>query len=295
MYSIICCSVNPEEAAALERNIADTIGMPFEFIPFDNREKGYGLCKVYNLCAERARYDFLCFVHEDVRFLTKDWGRLVVSQLSRKECGLVGFAGSVIKLKRLTGWYTCGRDLRANYVQYMRGGDHLRCVNPAKEDFSPVVTLDGLCLFVRCDVWKEIPFDEVTFRGFHCYDLDYSLSVSCRYRNFVCNTVLVEHFSEGAFSHVWVDELKRLHKKWESRLPMVAVPLALKDLRRYDRLGEGYFIKFMWQKGCFDIRGFRDAVYYFLRYPLTGSAWTLFPKYLKYKLRYLCKNKSGMC
>ena len=30
MYSIICCSVNPEEAAALERNIADTIGMPFE-------------------------------------------------------------------------------------------------------------------------------------------------------------------------------------------------------------------------------------------------------------------------
>ena len=80
MYSIICCSVNPEEAAALERNIADTIGMPFEFIPFDNREKGYGLCKVYNLCAERARYDFLCIVHEDVRFLTKDWGRLVVSQ-----------------------------------------------------------------------------------------------------------------------------------------------------------------------------------------------------------------------
>ena len=45
MYSIICCSVNPEEAAALERNIADTIGMPFEFIPFDNREKGYGLVR----------------------------------------------------------------------------------------------------------------------------------------------------------------------------------------------------------------------------------------------------------
>lgn len=57
MYSIICCSVKPEAAEALRRNVAETIGVPFEFIVFDNREKGYGLCRVYNLCAARARYD----------------------------------------------------------------------------------------------------------------------------------------------------------------------------------------------------------------------------------------------
>lgn len=287
MYSIICCSVNPEAAAALERNIADTIGMPFEFIAFDNRECSYGLCKVYNLCAARAKYELLCFVHEDVCFLTNNWGELLASQLSGKDCGVIGFAGSILKLKRLTGWNTCGKDLRANYVQYMRGGDHPRCVNPDNNDYSPVVTLDGLCLLVRHEVWREIPFDEDTFRGFHCYDLDYSLSVASHYKNYVCHTVLVEHFSEGSFSHAWVDELIRLHDKWQDCLPMEAVPLSPKDLKRYDRLGEGYFIKFMWQKGCFDVRSFRDALHYLARYPFSGAAWMLFPKYLKYKLRYL--------
>lgn len=286
MYSVICCSVNPEAAAALERNIADTIGMPFEFIAFDNREYGYGLCKVYNLCAARAKHPYLCFVHEDVRFLTNEWGKMLASRLAREECGVIGFAGSVVKLKRLTGWNTCGKDLRANYVQYMRGGPHSRCVNPDKNDFSPVVTLDGLCLFARREVWREIPFDEATFRGFHAYDLDYSLSVACRYQNYVCHTVQVEHFSEGSFSYAWLGELKRLHQKWEERLPMTAVPLTQKEVASYDRLGEAYFIKFMWQKGCFDVQGLSDAVRYFRRYPWSGTAWMLFLKYLKYKLRH---------
>lgn len=287
MYSIICCSVKPEAAEALRQNVADTIGVPFEFIVFDNREKGYGLCRVYNLCAARARYDLLCFVHEDVAFQTPGWGQLLAGKLREESCGVIGFAGSIVKLKRLTGWNTCGRDLRLHYVQFMRGGHHLRQVNPDKEDFSPVVTLDGLCLFVRRQVWEEIPFDDATFTGFHAYDVDFSLAVACRYTNYVCHTVLVEHFSEGSFSYAWLDGMKKLHAKWESRLPMVAVPMTPEELARYDLCGEAYFMKFMWQKGCFDVLGIKDACNFWKRHPGHGVSWLLFPKYLKYKLRYL--------
>lgn len=286
MYSIICCSVNPDEVASLKSNVADTIGMPFEFIAFDNRESHYGLCKVYNICAEKAKYDFLCFVHEDVRFLTKDWGKLMAEQLRQEGCGVIGFAGSILKLKRLTGWNTCGKDLRANYVQYMRGGAHPRCVNPEKRSFSPVVTLDGLCLLARRSVWKEMRFDEVTFPGFHCYDIDFSLAVACHYTNYVCHTVLVEHYSQGSFSRSWLQGLEALHEKWQNCLPIAAKPLTDREMERYDRLGEGYFIKFLWQKGCFDVCSFHDALRYFYRYPFTFTAWMLFPKYLKYRLRY---------
>lgn len=286
MYSIICCSVNPEDAGLMESNIAGTIGMPFEFIAFDNRKYNDGLCKVYNLCARKARHEFLCFVHEDVRFLTQNWGRLIAGQLQQAGCGVIGFAGSVLKLKRLTGWNTCGKDLRANYVQYMRGGDHPRCVNPEKNPFSPVVTLDGLCLLVRRDVWEETLFDEATFQGFHCYDIDFSLSVARHYTNYVCHTVLVEHYSQGSFSRSWLQGLEALHEKWRSRLPMYVGGFTKKELARYDRLGEGYFIKFLWQKGCFDACGFRDALRYLCRYPFSLAAWMLLPKYLKYRLRY---------
>lgn len=286
MYSIICCSINPEAITALQQNIAQTIGVPFEFIAFDNRETNYGICKVYNLCARNAKYDYLCFVHEDVRFLTHNWGGLLQSQLKTNQCGVIGFAGSIIKLQRLTGWNTCGKDLRANYVQYMRGGHHPRQVNPDKQTFSPVVTLDGLCLFVRRNVWNENPFDENTFLGFHCYDLDFSLAIARSYTNYVCHTVLVEHFSEGAFSLVWLNELKKLHKKWENQLPMTAIPMSHNKIKQYDRQGEAYFIKFTWQKGHFELYTLNDALIYLQHYPFYITSWLLFLKYLKYKIRY---------
>ena len=95
MISIIVCSINPDAAEKLKRNIAATIGnMEYEVIVFDNRTSGYGICKVYNSCAEKSRYDFLCFLHEDVQFDTIAWGEKIVRTLSEPECGAIGFAGS---------------------------------------------------------------------------------------------------------------------------------------------------------------------------------------------------------
>lgn len=289
MYSIICCSVRPAEAAALERNVAETIGVPYEFIAFDNRGTGLGIGEVYNRCAARARYDLLCFVHEDVRFCTPAWGALLAPRLQRPDTGVVGFAGSIVKLRRLTGWNTCNRDLRTHYVQGMRGGLHPRLINPAGEEFSPVVTLDGLCLLARREVWRESPFDTAAFPGFHGYDLDFTLAAAQRRTNYVCHTVLVEHRSEGSFSHAWLDAMGRLHDKWAAGLPICATPLPAAELERYDRLGEAHFIRFMWQKGCFDVRGLSHAATYIRRHPVSGTAWGLLPKYAKYRLRSLLR------
>ena len=115
MFSVICCSVRPEAAASLRRNIASTIGkgVEYEFIAFDNRREHLPIATVYNRCAGRARQPYLCFIHEDAAFLTKDWGRILAPQLALPETGVVGFAGSIVKPARLTAWApttcsTCG-------------------------------------------------------------------------------------------------------------------------------------------------------------------------------------------
>lgn len=293
MFSIICCSINPQAADRLRANIEATCGVPFEFIAYDNRGRSDGLCKVYNACAARARYDMLCFVHEDVEFLTEGWGRIIAAKLAEPDCGVIGFAGSILKLRRLSGWHNGGGDLRAHYVQYMNGRHHTADFNPEGLDFSPVVTLDGLCLFVRRDVWQKTPFDEQTFTGFHGYDIDFTLAVACRCRNYVCNKVMVEHFSTGGYSQQWLDTMKRLHHKWRSRLPIFATPLPKSEIDRYERVSESYFIRFMWQKGCFYERNFGHGVQYIARYPFSGHAWILLPKYVIYKLRALLNKKKG--
>ncbi|MFR9603818.1 MAG: glycosyltransferase [Rikenellaceae bacterium] len=221
MITFICCSVNPTLAAKLNENIAQTAGVPFEFIAYDNRVDGYGICRVYNNCAKDAKYDYLCFVHEDVIIKSNDWAAKIIAKLQESDCGVIGFAGSAIKHQSYSGWGCLHEATRINVIQHRKNGNITRELhNPREEEFSQVITLDGLCLFARRDVWQHNQFDEVLLDRFHCYDLDFALSVAQNYKNYVCFTLDIEHLSTGSFNEQWVEATRKLHQKWQDRLPM---------------------------------------------------------------------------
>lgn len=46
--------------------------------------------------ARQARYPYLFFVHEDVKFHSQDWGTVVAEKLAEPSCGVIGFAGTKI-------------------------------------------------------------------------------------------------------------------------------------------------------------------------------------------------------
>ena len=258
---------------------------------WDNRGRNVGLCDVYDRCAERSGGEYLCFVHEDVRFLTEGWGARLAAKLCEPDCGVIGFAGSVLKLRRTTAWLHGVGDMRANYVQHHGGGRHLHAKNPGGTDFSPVVTLDGMCLVVRRDVWAATPFDGRTFPGFHCYDLDFTTAVfAAGRRNYVCNTVLVEHFSAGAYSYGWLEALETYHRKWACRLPLGVEPFDGARLADLDRRAEAYFLKLLCQKRLFGACPFRRIVRYIRTYPGRAASWALPFKYLKYHLKSLVRH-----
>lgn len=145
---------------------------------------------------------FPLFLHEDVQFDTIGWGEKIVRKLSEPDCGTIGFAGSKL---RTEGFYGIGLATegtwRSNYIQHLNGRWYVGTFeNPDCSEFSPVVVLDGMCLFVSRKVWSEIRFDEQKFPGFHLYDLDFSTAVfAAGYVNYVCHTAIVEHFSEGFY------------------------------------------------------------------------------------------------
>lgn len=229
MISFIICSISPERVADLEKNIKYTIGdVEYEMIAFDNRQTKYGITKVYNLCAEKARFDNLCFIHEDVAFHSLNWGETIINQLKKPNCGVIGFSGSQIKTKALSSVHSVPALCVSNYIQRFTHSKKMYINTLDIEvDYAPCVTLDGLCLFVRKQVWKEHKFDEVILTGFHGYDLDFSLQVAEYYQNYVCNRVLLEHFSRGMFKADWAYTTIRLHQeKWESRLPLSAIQLS---------------------------------------------------------------------
>lgn len=222
MLSIIVCYVNSSKLEVLKRNIASTIGagVEYEIIAKNNLVDPEPIACVYNKCAAKAKYPYLLFIHEDAGFITENWFSVMEPQLRKKDCGVIGFAGSKVLFDVPGGWFMDPKWIVVNLSQ----SGELCCENSGPEiPWNEVVTLDGYAMFVRREVWEEIPFDEQYLTGFHCYDIDFSISVAQKYKNYVCGSVLTYHDSAGNFDKRWLKETIKLYKaKWNKMLPMMS-------------------------------------------------------------------------
>ncbi len=239
-------------AEKFRANCSENIGCEHEIIIFDNRTAGYGICQVYNICAAKAKGDYLCFVHEDVQINTPNWGEVITRKLDEPSCGVVGFAGATIKSRIPSSWAQELSDYNMLHIVQTNLKDGSRVSydnNLPEQEFIAVVGVDGVFLMMRRDVWQECNFDEQTFKHFHCYDLDISLQVAERYTNYVCNSVELEHFSYGSFNDSWFRESITLHNKWESRLPMTVTKVSDKELMQNERINGYMFTKRVLRSG----------------------------------------------
>src|ERR1700749_695104 len=105
MISVIISSVSPAYLEQVIKNVEDTIGVDHEIIAFDNRDGKKGICEIYNQGIGKARYDILCFMHEDIRILTANWGQAIQKTFNQNpDFGLLGIAGSDYKSLAPSGW-----------------------------------------------------------------------------------------------------------------------------------------------------------------------------------------------
>lgn len=232
--SIIVCSVNPKRLEALQLNIKATISdsTEYEIIAIDNRNPSRPLSEVYNEGGRRANYSNLLFIHEDAGFITKKWDRNILPMLVKESTGIIGFAGTILMPDAPCGW---GNGPKWSLVNVKECGNVYKFNIDAKKDFTEVVAVDGFAMFVRKDIWEKHPFDEVLLRGFHGYDVDFSLSAARNYRNYVSNKVELFHNSSGNFGIEWIKTINKCyHRKWNKILPMMSRDLNLneKELRR---------------------------------------------------------------
>lgn len=222
MISFIICSINPDGYHQFERNITQTCGVPFELLKHDNRESKWGLCKVYNHYSKIAKYDIICYIHEDVLFHTENWGDIICNfYKNNPETGCIGFAGSTIKTKSLSGWATYKDANRYSFTQGYRNKPSKKYTsNPENEEFAEVVSLDGFCIFCKKEIWQLLPFREDLFTGFHLYDISFTTLIATKFTNYVCNNILIEHLSAGSFSKDWYKSSILFHKEMHDILPI---------------------------------------------------------------------------
>lgn len=245
MISIIISSYQPHYLEALKINIENTIGVPYELICIKNPGL-MGICEAYNRGGQKAKFPYLCFLHEDIIFQTENWGFKVVDHFIKNEkLGLLGIAGNIYKPYVLSGWGSSwGGDLtRINFYQASKNENPVTFINLNSSDRAPdrVATLDGCFLCTKNNIFSSIKFDEVLFKDYHCYDIDYSLSVGEKYDVEVVYDIFLTHFSYGGYNKKWFQETVKLHKKWNQKLPYNVQKLSLIEIQEQET-GAYYFI-----------------------------------------------------
>ncbi|MBP8067249.1 MAG: hypothetical protein KAY27_01685 [Pedobacter sp.] len=248
MISIIIASVKEDLLANVSQNIRDTIGVEFEIISFDNANGKYGLCELYNIGAQRAKFDHLCFMHEDIKMKTKDWGKVVLEHFSNcPKLGVLGVAGSTYKSSAPSGW-GIGNEPNTelyNYLQSFKEENKPSIhayLNRTKVKLQNVATVDGMWFCTTKKIALRHGFDEKLFRGFHCYDLDFCLNVGRAFDISVTFNILMEHFSEGGYNKQWFIETLKFQEKWQYMLPKSVATISNRTKRTIEK--RAYLILF---------------------------------------------------
>lgn len=222
MISIIICSRNNDIPMSLKDNIKETIGSEYELIVIDNSANEHSIFSAYNEGVSRSMGDILCFMHEDITFVTKDWGKNVYYHLKDSSIGLIGVFGGHYLPNAVC--HIGDSELLSYHYYYVSQNNEEYFYS--EKDFDAngeveVVAVDGLWFAMPRMLFEKVSFDE-KYRGFHYYDMDICLQVlasgySCK----VVDDVVMKHNSGGKINDDFIFNSYMFCQKWRPYLPLI--------------------------------------------------------------------------
>jgi hypothetical protein len=271
MLSIVVCSRNKYLRKEFVDNITNTIGVDYELIHVDNSENKYSIFSAYNSGFARSKFPYWCFLHEDVKFHSTDWGVKIIEHLSDTQTGIIGLAGADLVHRVPCAWsqvFSPSQNILQTDPTGKNPPEHLLEPTNYAEDKRTSVTIDGIMLCMRSQLMTDVvKFDE-NLSGFHGYDYDISLqSYVAGYQNYVIYDIKVEHFSGGKTNRFYFKNLISIYKKYEKYLPIVGKSVTDEERAKIDKLEQknlNQLIRKMVRKG-FEVAEIKTEIGYFAK------------------------------
>jgi len=207
MMSIICVYNDKETLDnLLIKSLEKQSNQDFEIILLDNRENKFkSAAEALNNGADKAKGDYLVFIHQDVK-LPSNWIASVKEIIgSLENIGALGVAGRT-----------------KYYEKILTKIEHN--VPPEKfgwREFSKptkVETLDECLFIVPKNLFDKLKFDEKCCDGWHFYGADYCLTAAKEGYGIYVVPLTLYHQSTGNIDDNFYNSLDKLLKKHESEL-----------------------------------------------------------------------------
>jgi hypothetical protein len=222
--SVLICSRDPQALAQVQANLRFSASQELEIIPIDNRHNPYGICEAYNLAASQASGDLLIFMHEDVLMMEMAWDEVLVSKFKQNsDLGVLGLAGTQILYPDPPLWTRAGKPwLAGRIVHDLASQDKYMMTffgEPGEAD-REVITVDGLWMAVRRDIWEQTRFNEDDFPAFHFYEHDFCMRARYGGQIWVSQDIMVKHLSGGNFGPAWQSAAQKFREIYGHLLPL---------------------------------------------------------------------------
>jgi hypothetical protein len=237
MISLVICSKKPKIADELVKNINNTIGLDYEIIVVLDRDSEHSIFSAYNKGIKQSKFDFVCFIHDDIFFHSNDWGKTIVQHLMDDHDGFIGIAGGTM-LPRVPAPWSFG----PHFKHFIQSEKHSKKTefhylgDFDEKHYKSVVFLDGVFLACKKELFNNLSFDEKSYHGFHCYDQDICMQASVLgFENRVIDNILIEHFSRGNFTKSWIESELIFWRKWRTQSTVNMSQIELKKLAKRER------------------------------------------------------------
>lgn len=217
---VICSRDNGEAKEKLINHIKKTSECNTHTFFMYNPD-GVGLSEVYNkmLLEENCDHDIIVFMHDDIEFLRKGWGREIIRLFNEHEdYGIIGVAGSA-QFDNNGAWWQCEK----RYGQVLHrheGKSWLTAFSPLLEnDLQEVCVVDGLFMAVhRKRITKQ--FNEAY--KFDYYDICFCLDnyIDNKTKIGVTTNIRIAHNSIGEMRESWYINREKVIESYKNLLPI---------------------------------------------------------------------------
>jgi len=222
---VVSSKSSAEEKKDFIQHLIDTCGFDDESedvvdIVFNVNPNGESLTKIYNEALEEHDAKYFVFVHDDVEFLRKGWGKEIVRLFEEnKDYGIIGVAGSG-EFDSNAAWW----NYEDKYGQVLHRHDGKAWLTA----FSPLLPCDLMNVCVVDGLFMAVAKDRITSRfkedyeGFNFYDISFCLQnyIDGKIKIGVTTNIRLAHDSIGQLQQNWYDNKEKLNAEFKKYYPI---------------------------------------------------------------------------
>lgn len=217
--TIVYCTKDKDKRPDYVEHLRSTSGCECEVMAISNPD-GISLSWIYNKTMDECSTDIIVFVHDDIEFMKKGWGKEILRMFNENpEYGVIGVAGSA-QFDQNAAWWNYKKKF-GQVLHRKDGNSWLTPFSPLLEqDLQEVVVIDGL--FMAINKQRAHNCFDKELLGFNFYDINFCLA---NYREKTCKigvttNIRIAHNSVGELKENWYSNKEIINERYKDLYPI---------------------------------------------------------------------------